>query len=701
MNMHFRKVIVLWAICCTLSLLALGTELLDPAEWRAFDRYSRLINPVTAPDNLVIIEIDQQSIEAASQQFVYWPWPRQTYSDILNHLAEADAVFIDLFFLESSSYGVDDDSRFAEGIRSAGNVFLPVRLSNEKKSAGISTAEIEFLRTKTFLPASPISGPAFDSVDLPIPPLRKSVAGAGNATVRPDHDGIFRRIPLTASIGDIQVPQFIVSQLLHSGKLTVRNGQFFAGEIPVPLVQGEALLRYYREVRPFTTIPILELFNAFYAEKAGSETKYPRSFFRGKTVFIGPTAGGLYDQKPTPIAPVSSGILINATLHANLSTGSLFKPAHPLLTVTLIAILTLAMAFIIVRTTSLTINLIGFCLLVVSGFCIAAFCFAQGTYLPIMYGPAAVTLTFLIGAVNSYATEGKQRREIKKTFTKYMDKTLVEHVLKNPHLMHPGGERYLVTVFFSDMAGFTTLSEKLDPQALALVLHRAHTVFTRVIINHGGVIDKYIGDAVMAFWGAPLRKEDDEVRACSAALECIKALAALNQDLQQEGLSPIAIRIGMHTGDAIVGNMGSEQVFDFTAVGDTVNLASRLEGANKYFGTTIMASEETISRTGETFITRELGMIAVKGKTVPVKILELLGTTADASPELMERCTSYASACRFLRERKIVEAEQEFSALADRFPQDGAARFHRDRCRKLLHQGELTDDPFHITMTDK
>lgn len=696
------KIVILWTVCCAIALFVFGAELLDPFEWKTFDRYSRVLNPAAPPkDTCVIIEIDQKSIEAASSQYVYWPWPRQTYADVLDYLSEADAVFIDLFFLENSSYGVDDDVRFAEGMQAAGNVYLPLRLTNEKKTGAILPEDLQFLKSRIALSAAVDPSPVFDSVDLPIEPLRSALAGAGNATVSPDHDGVFRRIPLTSTLGKLTIPQFASSHLVRSGALTINNGLFKSGGETVPLYQGTALLRYYRDKRPFPTWSILDVFNAFYETKAGKETKLPRSYFRGKTVFIGPTAGGLYDQKPTPIAPVSSGILINATLYANLSANMLFKPVPPAATASLIAVLSLAMTLVVIRTASLSANLIGFCLITALAFGIPALFFIRGAYLPILYGPAAVIITFLIGASYSYATEGRQRREIKKTFTRYMDKTLVEHVLKNPHLLHPGGERYQVTVFFSDMAGFTTLSEKLDPQALALVLHRAHTVFTRVIISHGGVIDKYIGDAVMAFWGAPLTRPDDEVRACAAALECMKALAELNRELAGEGLSPIAIRIGMHTGEAIVGNMGSEQVFDYTAVGDTVNLASRLEGANKYFGTTIMASEETLSRAGEDFVSRELGMIAVKGKTVPVRIFELLGTRRDMSDELAARCAAYADAVAFLKERKIAEAESGFATLAEHYPQDGAARFHRDRCRKLLAQGELTDDPFHITMTDK
>jgi len=696
------KIAMLWIVCCAIALFLFGTELLDPFEWKTFDRYSRVLNPAAPPENTcILIEIDQKSLEAASSQFVYWPWPRQTYADVLDHLSEADAVFIDLFFLENSSYGVDDDVRFAEGMRAAGNVYLPLRLTNEKKTGAIPPDDLAFLKSRIALPATAGTSPAFDSVDLPIEPLRSALAGAGNATVSPDHDGVFRKIPLTSTVGTLTIPQFASSRFARSGALTVKDGRFlFAGE-PVPLYQGTALLRYYRDKRPFPTWSILDVFNAFYDTKAGKETNLPRSYFRGKTVFIGPTAGGLYDQKPTPVAPVSTGILINATLHANLSTNTLFRPVPPAATAVLIAVLSLGMSLIVIRTASLSANLIGFCLLTILAFGIPALFFVRGVYLPILYGPATVIITFLIGASYSYATEGRQRREIKKTFTRYMDKTLVEHVLKNPHLLHPGGERYRVTVFFSDMAGFTTLSEKLDPQALALVLHRAHTVFTRVIISHGGVIDKYIGDAVMAFWGAPLTRPDDEAQACTAALECINALAELNRELAGEGLSPIAIRIGMHTGEAIVGNMGSEQVFDYTAVGDTVNLASRLEGANKYFGTTIMASEETLSRAGESFVSRELGMIAVKGKTVPVRIYELLGTREDLSDELSRRCAAYAEAVGLLKDRKIAEAERIFAALAEDYPQDGPARFHRDRCRKLLTQGELTDNPFHITMTDK
>jgi adenylate cyclase len=681
------------------------TGALDTFEWKTFDYYSRILNPKgPATDQYVIIEIDQKSIDAASSQFVYWPWPRQTYADVVNYLAEAEAVFIDLLFLEDSSYGVEDDMRFAKAIRAAGNVYLPLRLTNENKSVAMSSLDYWFIKTHVAYPdvEQIILPPIFRSADLPIAVLRESLAGAGNATVRPDQDGVFRRVPLVASFERFVIPFFSTADCARSKALTIKNGQLsFLGN-EVPLFEGSALLRFYKNPHPFSTFSIIDIFNAIHDERTGKHSTLSRSFFRGKTVFIGPTAGGLYDLKPTPVAPISSGLLMNATVHCNLTSQGFFKPVSRVITAGLLVLLSVLTLWIILRTTSFALNVISYCLLVAGAFSLAGVTFASGWYLSIIYGPATITLTFLIGSLYSYATEDKQKREIKQTFARYMDKTLVEYILKNPHLLHPGGNRYEVTVFFADMAGFTTLSEQIQPHALALILHRVHTVLTGEIIRHGGVIDKYIGDAVMAFWGAPLQRSDDRAQACRAALACKKAIEMLNKELIVEGLPPITMRIGIHTGDAIVGNMGSDQIFDFTVIGDTVNLASRLESANKYFGTSILVSEATLSGAGSEFLSREIGMIAVKGKSIPIRIFELIGLHAEISEDIMRQCAAYQTAFDLLKEKRYGDAAQCFRDITEQFPHDGAARFHHDRCRLLVqNEAELTDDPLHITMTDK
>jgi len=282
-----------------------------------------------------------------------------------------------------------------------------------------------------------------------------------------------------------------------------------------------------------------------------------------------------------------------------------------------------------------------------------------------------------------------------------MDETVVAHLLRNPDLIKPGGQRRRVTVFFADIAGFTSIAEKFPPEETALMLHDVLNAVSEEVILHHGVIDKYIGDCVMAFWGAPLDSPDAAGNACRAALGSLEALERVNITFRERGLGAISMRVGLHTGDAIVGNLGSDRLFDYTVVGDTVNLASRLESANKHFSTLIMLSEDTLQEAGGGFLVRELGLIAVKGKARPVRIYELLAERANAPVELQAWAAEYGRAMGLFHSRNWREAEVLFGQLQAGNPHDAPAAMYRDWCRTCMEKSPLTDDWNVIHMKDK
>ena len=283
----------------------------------------------------------------------------------------------------------------------------------------------------------------------------------------------------------------------------------------------------------------------------------------------------------------------------------------------------------------------------------------------------------------------------------YMDKNIVEYILKNPEVIKPGGQRRRVTVFFSDLAGFTSLAETLPPEQTALILQTTLNSFTEVIIHNKGVIDKYIGDAIMAFWGAPLETGDDEINACRAALQCVAKLEELNETQKEKGWSRVNVRIGVNSGDAIVGNLGSERLFDYTAIGDTVNLASRLESLNKYFGTRIMISGDTLKKTGANFFVRDLGLIEVKGKNVAVNIFELLGEASEVLPEIRQIVEIYHRGLALYRERRWDEAIRRFDLVLEGHPGDGPSLFYRSRCEQNRTAPPLTENWDVVKMSEK
>jgi adenylate cyclase len=327
--------------------------------------------------------------------------------------------------------------------------------------------------------------------------------------------------------------------------------------------------------------------------------------------------------------------------------------------------------------------------------------FINGLYLQVVPPFIAAVLSFAGAAAYSYAVEGKQRRFIKRTFDQYMDKTLVEHVLEHPEVIRPGGQKRRVTVFFADIAGFTTLAEQLPVERSAMILHDIFNAFTEVIIRNKGVIDKYIGDCVMAFWGAPVGSARDEISACRAALECMDALQKLNTSFAEQGLPPVSMRIGIHTGDAIVGNLGSDRLFDYTVVGDTVNLASRLESVNKVFGTKIIISGETFAGTEGLFLSRELGRIEVKGKSSAVTIFEIVSIRDDVPADTLERLTLFHKGLELFRKPDLQQAAEAFGVVLSRWPDDGPSAFYLRRCSSPPGSASLTGSSDIITMTEK
>ena len=283
----------------------------------------------------------------------------------------------------------------------------------------------------------------------------------------------------------------------------------------------------------------------------------------------------------------------------------------------------------------------------------------------------------------------------------YMDKNIVEYILENPKVIKPGGQRRRVTVFFTDLAGFTTLAESLPPEQSVMILQTIFNSFTEVIIQNKGVIDKYIGDAIMAFWGAPLETDNDEINSCRAALQCVAKLEEINETHKDKGWSRVAVRIGVHTGEAVVGNLGSDRLFDYTVIGDTVNLASRLESVNKVFRTHIIISGDTLKNTDQQFFVRDLGLIEVKGKNVAVNIFELLGEMPEAIPEKRQAVEIYHRGLAFYREGKWDEAIGAFDMVIASHPGDGPSLFYRARCEQQRFAPGLTGNRDVVKLTEK
>ena len=319
----------------------------------------------------------------------------------------------------------------------------------------------------------------------------------------------------------------------------------------------------------------------------------------------------------------------------------------------------------------------------------------------------AFTLSTNVLLVSLYRSlfEEKEKRRVRSAFGQYLSPEVIRRLLVNPQLVEP--KKTEITIMFSDIRGFTTISEKLDAQDLALFLNQYLSDMTRLVFEHQGTLDKYIGDAVMAFWGAPYEEPGHATRGCNTALKMMDRVREMQKKWESEGKPRLDIGIGLNTGVASVGNMGSSLRYGYTALGDSVNLSSRLEGLNKDYGTHILANETTFAAAnGDGFVFRELDLIRVKGKLQPVTIYELVGRSGENSPygspeDVRARLALFAQARALYCSRRWQEAQAQFQALLDRWPDDGPARAYWKRCQDYLFDEPPSGWDGVFTMTHK
>jgi len=694
----FRTIALLSILAFGLSALLFLSGLLDTFELKAYDYMSRHLNPRFSSDHIVIVAIDQKSISALAGQDISWPWPRQVYVPLLEHLSEADGVFMDILFTEHSSYGVADDNVFSEAMQKAGNVYLPLFLTDTREALSSHDAE---LAQKISMPGPVVPGISSRSLISPLGQFSSASAGLGNVMIKPDEDGIYRRTPLFLQAAEYTIPHFVLPYLVGKKLVTVQDTRAYSSGREIPLSGGMMLLRYSPDASPFRTVSAAEIIQSHLESIAGKEPLLKKESFRGKIIFVGLTAPGLYDLKPTAVTPISTGVHIHATTLENIIRQNYLMQLTVFPVILFMLAISVTVTASVLRYHSLSTSTAVFSTAVLTALAVPALMFTYGLYLKVIPALIDAVLSFAVSAAYSYAVEGRQRRFIKRTFDQYMDRTLVEHVLENPELIRPGGRKKRVTVFFADIAGFTTLAEQLPPEEAAMILHGIFNAFTEVIIRNRGVIDKYIGDSVMAFWGAPVSSGQDESSACRAAIECMEALQDLNVSFAAQGLPPVSMRIGIHTGEALVGNLGSDRLFDYTVVGDTVNLASRLESVNKVFGTRIIISRDTFAGAADLFLARELGRIEVKGKSSVATIYELIGFRDSATAATRDMLSLFRDGLELFRREEWQQAGEIFNRVLNDSPEDGPSAFYLRRCASPVRTASLTGSSDIIKMTEK
>jgi adenylate cyclase len=603
-----------------LGLMVVLASWMDPlgyfrvAELKALDSQFELRGPRAPLSPIVIISIDEDSFDALHQP---WPWPRALHAKFLDVVSRSRpaAIGLDVLFAEPSSRGPGDDSTLAAAIARANNVVLAAALTTSKDEG---TEERAGFKRQDLNPPLPLMRGG--TADCTAPPPRRTrtsrtitqlPCGFGFANFDTDLDAFVRRVSLLRNIEGREFPSLgllVVEQVVRSGRLR-----------QTPLFGPEFLINYRGGPRTFPTISF---------HRVVTEEKIPPETFADKIVLVGATTPTLHDLFPTPFAPYGDmpGVEIHANVLETLLLGVAIRPMPPGVVETL-TVAAGAFAVLVGRTMRpvTAFAAVAGALVAYLGFSHVTFRLWH-TWLGVVTVPLALSLGYTGAAVRNFVNEQREKRRLSRFFSPSVVREIVRSQAAGEAL---GSNRRRLTVLFSDIRGFTSMSERIAPEDVVAFLREYLTVMTDAVFTHGGTVDKYIGDAIMALYNVPFEAPDHAAQAVRTALDFQRRLEGLARRYEPRLGAPLRCGVGIHTGDAVVGTLGSEQRLEYTAIGDTVNLASRLEGITKDFDVPIVLSEATWREVKDLFPTRYLGEVAVKGKEVAVKIYTVLDKAED------------------------------------------------------------------------
>ncbi len=575
-------------VAVALITLAMLAALSASDSWRLleFKGYD-LLMATNAPGRsalpITIIGIDEPSIAQIGMRL---PWPRRLHGELIDQLVRSGALLIafDVGFSESTTE--EDDRLFAQAISKAGNVVLTAHMDRH---------ETKYVRQ-------------WSRVD-PLHLFKEAGAASGFAEIPRDIDLVLRRMPEGKDV--------------FWREILVRANLVRQGLIEEPPTQDGKMIGY---VGPDHTFPYVSYYQALRAD-----THLPPDVFRDQIVLIGrdvksaAETGGGDDNFATPFTGWTGGWLTpGVEIHANAMESAISRRSVTPLpwswNFALIAFAVIASALLMRRWRPFVSAAAGLSLLAV----IAIgdwWLFTQYLiWLPALGAMLSVIMVYTGLGGHAYFSEQRQRRETRHAFSMYLAPEVVDQIMAHPEKLKLGGERREITLVFTDLKGFTSISEQLGPEEVTQLLNEHFTRATAIIKQHGGTVNRFIGDAIMAIWGAPLADERHGLNACLAARDMQLDMQKLRDEFVQRGLPPIFMRVGIHTGPAIVGNLGASDRFDYTAIGDSVNLAARLEGVNKFYGTEILVSSATAQLLGGVLPLRPVDRVIVKGKTEAVEI---------------------------------------------------------------------------------
>lgn len=680
-----------------------------------YDYRMRMTMPRTLDSRIVILDIDEKSLREEGR----WPWGRDRMALLMDKLFDKYGVVevgFDVVFAEKDdSSGLEElkklgrnqlkgdvsfqsvlnqvepqleyDRLFADKIRNR-NVVLGYYLNNQKNiNVSGSLPEPDF-PPGTFK-GYPIEFTTWNGYGGNLPELQQAAAGAGHFNPMVDFDGRVRRVPMLAEYGGAYYESLslaMVRVLLGHAKLIPgfadTKGSGYAGlewlelEVPggnlkVPVDRDVATYVPYRGKQgSFRYISVTDVLH--------DRVDIPQ--LKGKIVLVGTSAPGLMDMRATPVEEVYPGVEVHANMIAGILDQNLKqKPAYMLgAEVIWLSLIGVALSFLLPMLTPAKAILTSMAVLVATmGLGLLMWVYAD-IVMPVANSMVMIALLYAVNMSYGYFVESRTKRQITGLFGQYVPGELVEEMAKHPESVSMEGESREMTILFSDVRGFTTISEGLDPKDLTLLMHDFLTPLSRVIYKHRGTIDKYMGDCIMAFWGAPLSDPDHARNAMLAAMEMQQTLQTLQPYFRGRGWPEIRAGIGINTGRVSVGNMGSEVRVAYTVMGDEVNLASRLEGITKQYEVDLLVGENTRNAVAD-FVYRELDHVRVKGKDKPVAIYQPLGLASEVSKAMQDEVRLFHEMRRYYRNQNWDQAELQLLNLQRMSPSTGLYRVYAER----------------------
>ncbi|MGA2976097.1 MAG: adenylate/guanylate cyclase domain-containing protein [Spirochaetia bacterium] len=627
---------VIFSLALALGLLIMFLSAFQRLDWSLYDRYVQLAtrNPTPAP-GIIVVAIDEPSFQEIGLQ---WPWPRSFHASLVEALHEAGArtIVFDVIF-DTSSQNPEDDTLFADAVRSAGNVVLAADMQETADQAYAISQWIE-----------------------PTDELAQAARGTGIARVPYDPDGRVRRTPL---------------EFQGRPSLAMAAAQLQPGFVAPRHPEAQRLIDFHGITR-------MGIKTVSYYQALQYKEMLPPGTFKDAIVFVGlsltsaPVVKYSVDSFLTPFPTQLPGVEVHATiLDSLLRNRFLREPFSTSLAIALFGVfLSLLMAPLFYRTggfSSLMAALGVSLLLVLLGYLLLA---VFGVRIPVIPPLIPLFCVFILSYFYRFILGVVERRLILGAFKHYLAPAIVDRILADPGQLRLGGAAYRVTVLFTDLAGFSTISEKLKPDELHDLLTSYFRAMMDILLEEHATLDKFIGDAIMVYFGCPVEEPMHPRLACRSAIRMQARMTDLNQGWQERGYPSLHMRIGVNTGNVVAGNMGTEGVFNYTILGDSVNLASRLEGVNKEYGTSTIISEDTYREVGDAVAARELDCIRVKGKSQPVSIYELATLSGELPAEKGRIFDAYAEALSLYRHRRWDQAMEAFQEIVSRDGNDGPSK---------------------------